>query len=133
MIVTVIVVLFTHDLSKGVFAGVVLSAFVFVGKMAKIRVSAAAGKSEVRTYSVSGQLFFGTTSRFVSQFDYQNDPARVTLDFSSSHVWDQSAVTAIAKVKSKYEQLNKQVSFIGLNEESKVIIRNLGLTSSSGH
>lgn len=133
MIVTVIIVLITHDLSKGVFAGVVLSAFVFVGKMAKIRVSAAANNSKTRTYKVTGQLFFGTTSRFVSLFDYQNDPKHITLDFSSSHVWDQSAVTAIAKVKSKYEQLNKQVSFIGLNEESKLIIRNLGLTSSGSH
>ncbi|WP_419873223.1 SulP family inorganic anion transporter [Candidatus Pristimantibacillus sp. PTI5] len=133
MIVTVIIVLITHDLSKGVFAGVVLSAFVFVGKMAKIRVSTAAAKSNTRTYKVTGQLFFGTTSRFVSLFDYHQDPERITLDFSNSHVWDQSAVTAIAKVKSKYEQLNKQVSFIGLNEESKLIIRNLGLTSSSGH
>lgn len=133
MIVTVFIVLITHDLSKGVLAGVILSAFVFVWKMAKIHVSTSADKSGVRSYRVTGQLFFGTTNHFVTLFDYQNDPNRVTLDFSSSHVWDQSAVSAIAKVKSKYEQMDKKVSFIGLNEESKLIIRNLGITSSSGH
>ncbi|WP_139998621.1 SulP family inorganic anion transporter [Paenibacillus paridis] len=133
MIVTVVIVLITHDLSKGVFAGVVLSAFVFVGKMAKIRVAVSSDKTKGRTYKIAGQLFFGTTSRFVSLFDYQSDPLQITLDFSGSHVWDQSAVTAIAKVKSKYEQQGKQVSFIGLNDESKLIIRKLGLTSSNGH
>ncbi|WP_138751461.1 SulP family inorganic anion transporter [Paenibacillus sinopodophylli] len=127
MLITVIIVLMTHDLSKGVFAGVVLSAFVFVGKMAKIRISKSADIIGPRTYNVTGQLFFGTTSRFVSLFDYQNDPEQITIDFSHSHVWDQSAVTAIIKVKNKYEQLNKQVSFIGLNDESQLIIRNLGL------
>lgn len=133
MIVTVVIVLITHDLSKGVFAGVVLSAFVFVGKMAKIRVSIAGERSKNLTYHVTGQLFFGTTSRFVTLFNYKDDPTHVTINFSSSHVWDQSAVTAIAKVKNKYEQLNKKVSFTGLNEESKLIIRHLGLTSSGGH
>ncbi|WP_054024849.1 SulP family inorganic anion transporter [Bacillus sp. FJAT-28004] len=133
MIVTVVIVLITHDLSKGVFAGVVLSAFVFVGKMAKIRVSTAAESTKARTYQVTGQLFFGTTSRFVTLFNYKDDPSHVTIDFSGSHVWDQSAVTAISKVKSKYEQLDKQVSFTGLNEESKLIIRHLGLSSSGGH
>jgi SulP family sulfate permease len=78
-------------------------------------------------------LFFGTTSRFVTLFNYKDDPSHVTIDFSGSHVWDQSAVTAISKVKSKYEQLDKKVSFAGLNEESKLIIRHLGLSSSGGH
>ncbi|NIK80042.1 SulP family sulfate permease [Paenibacillus castaneae] len=132
MIVTVVIVLFTHDLSKGVLAGVILSALVFVAKNTKIRVFTTKTNATQRTYQISGQLFFGTTSSFVTLFDYSNDPRHITIDFSSSHVWDQSAVTAIAKVKSKYEQLDKQVTFIGLNEESKRIIKNIGLTSSSG-
>lgn len=133
MIVTVTIVLITHDLSKGVFAGVVLSALVFVWKIAKIRVSTLHEKPQIKTYRIKGQLFFGTTTSFVALFDYLSDPQHVVLDFSSSHVWDQSAVTAIAKVKSKYEQQDKQVTFIGLNEESKLIINNLGLSSSIGH
>jgi SulP family sulfate permease len=133
MVVTVTIVLITHDLSKGVFAGVLLSALVFVWKIAKIRVSTLDENPQRRTYRIKGQLFFGTTTSFVALFDYQKDPQHVVLDFSSSHVWDQSAVTAIAKVKSKYEQQDKQVTFIGLNEESKLIINNLGLSSTIGH
>jgi len=133
MIVTVVIVLITHDLSKGVFAGVVLSAFVFVGKMAKIRVSVTDESKRARTYQVAGQLFFGTTSRFVTLFNYKDDPVQVTINFSGSQVWDQSAISAIAKVKSKYEQLDKKVVFTGLNEESKLIMRHLGLSSTGGH
>lgn len=128
MIVTVVIVLFTHDLSKGVLAGVILSALVFVAKNTKIRVFTTKTNANQQTYQIFGQLFFGTTSSFVTLFDYSNDPRHITIDFSSSHVWDQSAVTAIAKVKSKYEQLDKQVTFIGLNEESKRIIKKIGLT-----
>lgn len=133
MIITVVIVLVTHDLSKGVFAGVILSALVFVGKISKIRAAISDDKAGSRTYKISGQLFFGTTTNFVDLFQYQNDPQHVLLDFSGSHVWDQSAVTAIAKVKTKYELLDKKVSFVGLNEESKLIIMNTGLSSSSGH
>ncbi|MGO4538330.1 SulP family inorganic anion transporter [Paenibacillus sp. 2TAB19] len=133
MIVTVIIVLVTHDLSKGVMAGVVLSALFFAWKIAKIKASVKLDGANVKTYTLRGQLFFGTTTSFVNLFDYMNDPQAIVLDFSGSHVWDQSAVTAMTKVKAKYELLGKQVSFIGLNEESQTIIHRTGLTSSSDH
>lgn len=133
MIVTVAIVLITHDLSKGVMAGVVLSALFFAWKIAKIKASVNVDAASVKTYTLRGQLFFGTTTSFVNLFDYTNDPQTVVLDFSGSHVWDQSAVTAMAKVKAKYELLDKHVTFIGLNEESKTIVHKTGLTSSGGH
>ncbi|SDJ11041.1 hypothetical protein SAMN05216352_1248 [Alteribacillus bidgolensis] len=36
MVVTVAVVVITHDLSKGVFAGILLSAIFFVSKISKV-------------------------------------------------------------------------------------------------
>ncbi|MBP1080978.1 SulP family inorganic anion transporter [Bacillus capparidis] len=38
MVVTVVTVVATHDLSKGVFAGIILSAIFFVAKISKVRV-----------------------------------------------------------------------------------------------
>ena len=38
MIVTVITVLFTHDLSKGVLVGIILSAIFFAAKISKVKV-----------------------------------------------------------------------------------------------
>lgn len=133
MIVTVAIVVATHDLSKGVFAGVVLSAVVFAWKIAKIRTIESVSKDGTKIYAVSGQMFFGTMSHFVKQFHYHEDPERITIDFTHSHVWDHSAVTAIAKVVAKYRQLNKEVLIVGLNDESKSLIDKVGLTASGGH
>ncbi len=134
MVITVAVVLLTHDLSKGVLAGVALSAIVFAGKMASISAEAMPAANGGVSYRIKGQLFFATTSRFVELFDYSDSSHQaIILDFGASHVWDQSAVTAIAKVQSKYEQQGKEVAIIGLNEASSRIVQKIGvLTSSSG-
>ncbi|RAV10579.1 SulP family inorganic anion transporter [Paenibacillus contaminans] len=133
MIVTVAIVVATHDLSKGVLAGVVLSAVLFAWKMAKIRIHAAELPDGVKRYAVTGQLFFATTSHFVEQFPAGTDPQQVIIDFTQSHVWDHSAVTAIAKVMVKYELANKHAVIVGLNEESRLLIEKVGLSASGVH
>ncbi|MBV6713111.1 SulP family inorganic anion transporter [Paenibacillus chitinolyticus] len=133
MIVTVAIVVATHDLSKGVFAGVLISAVVFSWKMAKIRATAKVNADGTKTYTVSGQMFFGTMTHFIEQFDYMNDPERITIDFSHSHIWDHSAVTAISKVVLKYDLLHKKVSIKGLNEESRRLVERVGLAAPGGH
>ncbi|MBP1934903.1 SulP family inorganic anion transporter [Ammoniphilus resinae] len=132
MVVTVAIVVATHDLSKGVIAGVILSALIFGWRMARIKTSTAI-ENGAKFYKVSGQMFFGTMSHFVDEFNYNEDPERIVIDFSNSHVWDHSAVTAIAKVIYKYQRLNKQVDIIGLNEESQMLINKVGLSAPSGH
>jgi sulfate permease, SulP family len=132
MILTVAIVVYTHDLAKGVIAGVVLSALVFGWKMAQIKATSEM-KGNQKIYKISGQLFFGTMSHFVEMFDYNEDPEKIVIDFTHSHVWDHSGVTAIAKVVSKYQKLNKSVSIVGLNKESQLLIDKIGLTASSGH
>ncbi|MCS1352627.1 SulP family inorganic anion transporter [Mechercharimyces sp. CAU 1602] len=131
MVTTVAIVVVTHDLSKGVIAGVIMSALAFGWKVAKLHtaVSEEAGK---KVYHVSGQLFFGTMSHFVDLFDYQADPEHVVIDFTTAHVWDQSAVEAIAKAQAKYEGRGKKVTIRGLNDESEALVRRIGL-STSGH
>jgi len=54
------------------------------------------------------------------------------IDFANSHVWDHSAVNAIAKVILKYQQLDK-VTIIGLNEESELLVERIGLYAPIGH
>lgn len=126
MVATVAIVVVTHDLSKGVIAGVVLSAIIFAWKMASIRTTASEHQG-VRTYTVYGQLFFGTVYPFADLFAVTEDPDIVRIDFAHSHVWDQSAVKAIAKVQAKYAQAGKQVQFVGLNEQSRQLVDKLGL------
>ncbi|MNJ03655.1 hypothetical protein D3C73_1640680 [compost metagenome] len=57
----------------------------------------------------------------------------MVVDFTHSHVWDQSAVAAIAKIIGKYEALGKRVTITGLNEESTQMVARVGLTLTGGH
>jgi len=127
MIVTVIIVVWTHNLSYGVIVGVLLSALFFAWKMGKIRSEEQIGQDGHKEYKVRGQMFFGTTTHFIGLFHYVSDPNDIKIDFSSSQIWDQSAVAAILKVIAKYEQLGKNVEIVGLNKESQIIIDKMGL------
>lgn len=127
MVVTVVTVVLTDNLSIGVLFGVLLSALTFAWKIASIRLNVQI-TGDTATYAVSGQLFFGTTSHFVHEFDYEGDPERIVIDFSHSHVWDQSAVGAIAKTIGKYAAQGKTATIIGLNEESTRLVQRIGLS-----
>ncbi|WP_301663490.1 SulP family inorganic anion transporter [Methanoculleus frigidifontis] len=119
MLLTIAIVVATHDLAKGVLAGVVLAALIFGWKISVIAAPASIRDDGVKVYTVRGQLFFGTMRAFIGLFDYAGDPERVRIDFSHSHVWDHSAVEAIARVVHKYQQQGKSVYVIGLNPESQ--------------
>ncbi|MET0185783.1 MAG: SulP family inorganic anion transporter [Achromobacter sp.] len=71
MLVTVIVVVVTHDLAKGVLAGVLLSAVFFANKISRLvtidRQVSDDGQSI--TYTVGGQIFFATAQAFAAGFD----------------------------------------------------------------
>ncbi|OAB46602.1 SulP family inorganic anion transporter [Paenibacillus antarcticus] len=127
MIITVIIVVWTHNLSYGVIAGVLLSALFFAWKMGKIRSEEWIGQDGHKEYKVRGQMFFGTTTHFIGLFNYVSDPDNIKIDFSNSQIWDQSAVAGILKVIAKYEQLGKKVKIVGLNKESQIIIDKMGL------
>lgn len=133
MVTTVAIVVATHDLAKGVVAGVIMSALIFGWKMARLKAVTSFTTDGAKVYTISGQLFFGTMTHFVNEFEYQTDPEEIVIDFSRSHVWDHSAVTGIAKVVHKYEQLGKQVRVEGLNEESKGLVDRIGISAPSGH
>ncbi|MGN7359434.1 SulP family inorganic anion transporter [Paenibacillus sp. SAF-054] len=133
MVITVAIVVATSNLALGVMTGVILSALRFGWKMSRIRASAGLGDKGIKVYVIEGQLFFGTMSHFVQLFDYQNDPEQIAIDFSRSHLWDQSATNALSKVIDKYEALGKRVSVRGVNSESQRIMDKIGLTIDSSH
>ena len=56
---------------------------------------------------------------FVDLFDYDDDPSEVRIDLGRSHVWDQSAVAAITRVRERYRQQGKSVYITGLDSESQ--------------
>ncbi len=120
MLATVVTVVATHDLSKGVLVGVLLSGVFFAGKVAKLfhvrsSLDADAG---IRTYLVDGQVFFASAESFSAAFDFEEQVTSVVIDVTAAHFWDITAVGALDKVVLKYRRRGIAVDVRGLNEAS---------------
>ena len=128
MLATAIVVLVTHDLSKGVVVGVLLSAVFFMRKVGKMIVVADREDPEpgVLRYAVSGQLFFASADLFAASFEYHGQPQRVEIDMTQAHIWDQTGVAALDKVVHRYTRQGAQVRLVGLNAGSQSLFDKLG-------
>ncbi len=69
-------------------------------------------------YRVTGELFFASSNDLYTQFEYAEDPDRVVVDLSASHIWDASTVAALDAIVTKYERRGTEVEITGLNEAS---------------
>ncbi|MFV8828906.1 SulP family inorganic anion transporter [Alkalihalobacterium sp. APHAB7] len=135
MVVTVSTVVVTHDLAKGVFAGIILSAIFFAANISKVHVTsmmATGGKK--RIYRVRGQIFFASVTEFLTKFNFKDDIETVEIDLSEAHLWDDSAIGALDKIEMKFEQNQIKVEYTGLNTESSQLKEKIGGASkASGH
>jgi SulP family sulfate permease len=134
MLLTVGTVVWTHDLAMGVFAGVILSALLFAWKVADVAFmeDVLSGDGRVRTYAVSGNLFFVTVDGFLAHFDFQEDVDAVVLDLSRAHVWDHSAVAAIDKAVLRFRRRDVSIEIVGLNDASASLLSRLALHDRPG-
>lgn len=129
LITTMTVVVLTHNLAYGVFAGVLLSAVFFAHKVSRL-FSIHSELSEDglhRTYTVYGQVFFASASQFATSFDLTEAVERVTIDFTHAHFWDISAVNALDTIVVKFRRDGKHVELLGMNSASATIVENLGI------
>ena len=126
MLVTVIVVVATHNLAIGVGAGVLTAMVLFARRVAHF---ATVERSEVElngrtvaSYTVDGELFFASSNDLYTQFDYAKDSSegidRVVIDLHASHIWDASTVAVLDSVTEKYRRHGREVELIGLNAAS---------------
>jgi len=134
MLATVVVTVATHDLSKGVFTGVLLSGIFFARKVAKVvRVESALSEDgRTRDYTVLGQLFFASADQFAAAFDTKEDVDRVRIDVTRSHFWDVSAIAALDKVILKFRRRGVQVEVAGLNAASATMIEKFAIHDKPG-
>jgi len=124
MLATVIVVVMTHDLAKGVLVGVLTSGFFFAHKVGKVLHIGSQSRNEgrERAYLIVGQVFFASADAFVKGFDFKEVIEKVTIDVSRAHFWDLTAVGALDKVVVKFRREGTEVEVIGLNEASKTLV-----------
>lgn len=134
MIATVIVVVATHDLAKGVLVGVLLSGIFFAHKVGQIfRVSSQIeDEGRSRTYRITGQVFFASAERFVNAFDYKELVDSVCIDVSRAHFWDITAINALDRVVLKFRRDATQVEIIGLNEASATMVDRFAIHDKDG-
>ncbi|MEO4052666.1 SulP family inorganic anion transporter [Solibacillus sp. CAU 1738] len=118
MLLTIAVVIYTHNLAIGVISGVLVSALFFISKISSITIH-----EKNNIHYVEGQLFFASTEGFISYFkNLSIEQESITIDFSNSRIWDDSAVGALLKVK---HTLPCEVHFIGMDQSSTAIMRQI--------
>ncbi|OKI02723.1 sodium-independent anion transporter [Streptomyces sp. CB02923] len=120
MVITVAVVVTTHNLAIGVVVGSVTAMVVFAKRVAHLAdVTSVTGPDDgTVVYSVTGALFFASSNDLVGRFHYGTDPGRVVIDLSAAHIWDASSVAALDAIETRYRKRGKTVEIIGLNDPS---------------
>lgn len=129
MVVTVVVVVATHNLAFGVLAGVLLAAMFFANKVGHYMAitSSLDEAGEHRSYAVTGQVFFSSADKFIAAFDFKEALNKVTIDLNRAHFWDITAVAALDKVVIKFRREGTEVEVLGLNEASATIVDRFGV------
>ncbi|HWS50116.1 MAG TPA: SulP family inorganic anion transporter [Microbacterium sp.] len=137
MLITVVATVWTHNLAIGVVLGVLAAMVMFARRVAHFvtvtrRLDTVEGPSSAH-YTVDGELFFASSNDLTTQFEYADDPERIVIDMSGSHIWDASTVAALDAVVTKYEHLGKTVEIRGLNETAAALHRRLTGNLGAGH
>ena len=124
MVATVVTVVGTNDLSKGVIVGVLLSGIFFAGKVSRsISVtSRLSSHGRVREYVVKGQVFFASAEMFAEAIDVTEGVERIVVDVTEAHFWDISSVGAADQLVLKARRHGREVEFVGLNTASETLM-----------
>lgn len=122
MLVTVAIIVATNDLSKGVIAGVLLSAIFFVMQISKITITRKEREQQIM-FEVKGQLFFASVEPFVKALTLDGTGKMITIDFTESRIWDDSAADAVEKTVMKLRENGHEVTITGLDTGSRRLVR----------
>ncbi|SBT80230.1 sulfate transporter, putative [Plasmodium malariae] len=120
IIVLVTVLCVFVSVPTGVFAGIILSALVYVWQ------SKSTFKFEIfydkdtdtKYYEIEGHLFYASKKMFTRLFIYENDSSTVNIVLKGkSTLFDYTAIEALTSVKQQYNLNNKNVTIHGLSHE----------------
>lgn len=128
MIVTVVVVVLTHNLAAGVAVGVLLSGVFFasnVSSMLKVDKSQDPLTGSVH-YAVKGEVFFASAELLEDSIEYGEPEAgngtSVTIDLSQAHIWDSTGTGAIETIVTSLKERGYVVQLTGLNQKSSSLL-----------
>jgi SulP family sulfate permease len=121
---TVTLITIVADLAIAVISGVIISALVFAWKHARITAKTHIEEDGTKVYDFDGPLFFACVTTFNEEFDIENDPENIILDFKDARVMDISGVEAIDAITKKYLEAGKKIKVRHLSNECKDIMNN---------
>ena len=125
MVVVTVITIF-EDLAVAVIAGVIISALVFAWKHARIYSTTHIEDDGTKVYELDGPLFFGSATTFSDNFDIDQDPDKVVINFQNARVMDSSGVEAIDALTAKYEEAGKNLLLRHLSKDCKAILKKAG-------
>ncbi|ODJ56113.1 SulP family inorganic anion transporter [Brochothrix thermosphacta] len=99
MVVTVILVVYTHNLAIGILVGVLLSMVIFIVQLANINVS-----RENKTVKVTGPLFFVSAQTMITYFENIPLEDGMRLDLSEAPIWDKAGRDAVITIRHLFEE-----------------------------
>jgi len=126
VMVAVTVITVVEDLAVAVIAGVIISALAFAWKHARIFAQTHVEDDGTKVYELDGPLFFGSASTFADNFDIDQDPPKVVIDFKNARVMDSSGVEAVDAITKKYEEAGKNLLLRHLSSDCKAILKLAG-------
>jgi len=116
-----------EDLATAVVVGVVVSALQYAWINAKRITAKAEMLDGAKVYRINGPLFFGSADGFSELFDPKSDPDEVIVDFADSRVADQSALSAIESLASRYHEAGKTLHLRHLSRDCRQLLSQTGL------
>ncbi len=125
VLVAVTVITVFEDLAIAVIAGIIISALVFAWEHAKIHARTVMENGK-KVYCLNGPLFFASVTSFGEQFDIENDPSEVVIDFAGARVMDSSGAEAIDAITERYNKAGKKLTIKHLSEDCRKVLKTAG-------
>jgi SulP family sulfate permease len=126
VLVAVTVITVFEDLAIAVIAGIIISALVFAWEHAKIHARTMIDDDGKKIYCLEGPLFFASVTSFGEQFDVENDPSEVVIDFAGARVMDSSGAEAIDAITERYNKAGKKLTIKHLSEDCRKVLKTAG-------
>ncbi|WP_215761726.1 SulP family inorganic anion transporter [Acetobacter sp. P1H12_c] len=128
MLVTVLVVVLTHDLAAGVACGVLLSGLFFSFQvMTLLKITDTLSPDGItRTYYIHGQVFFASASLLSDAVEFQDKATHIVLDLKDARLWDISAADTLEKIVSRLQGRGKTVQILNPDARAAQLLNALG-------
>ncbi|MFZ1823359.1 MAG: STAS domain-containing protein, partial [Trichococcus flocculiformis] len=127
MILTVAIVIGTHNLAYGVVAGTLVSAVFAAFKMSHLHVATGTADDD-HHYKVDGHLYFASAEKFLDFFAEEiEQEEEIVIDISAMTLWDSTAVEAIDKLITRNNKRGVKTTLTGANTQSSALFKRISI------